>query len=141
MTEIVRRPGVDPGSGSPNVDAGPVADDERAGLDRSGRIGGGDLSRQPRWIAHDADLETLGRDDGAVERPHPDAGLDDRDRARIGDPLVGRQPPVHQPRDRDALGRDPLDIGVDADLAHEGAIGPRDRAGAQHDGIGPAIAV
>ena len=76
-----------------------------------------------------------------VEGDDRDAGLHHREDQRVGDAVAGVELAVHEALDRHLLDRRAIDVGVEADLAEEDAVGARHRAGAQRDRVGAAEAV
>ena len=77
---------------------------------------------------------------GGVERPDRHAGLDQREEQRVVEQVVATEPAVHEAVEHGRLGRRAVGVGVEADVAEEDAVGPRDRLLALGDGLGAAEA-
>ena len=77
----------------------------------------------------------------AVERPHGHAGLHHRDRQRVVEQRARAEAAGLQALERERLDRRAVDVGVEADVAEEHAVGPRHGALAQHHGLRAAEAV
>ncbi len=60
-----------------------------------------------------------GVDPVGVERPHRDAGLDQRDQQGVRHQVLGAELAVQQPRHRRLLAGDPGGVGIEPDLAEE----------------------
>ena len=103
----------------------------------------GDHERSGRQLARPA-LERLARRSGRAARGAPvdlvgvegaqgDAGLDDRDRERVVEQVLALEAALLHPVERQLLDRRQGLVGVEADVAEEDAVGPRDRLLAQRD--------
>ena len=76
-----------------------------------------------------------------VEGAQGDPGLDDRDVERVRGQAVAAEAAVFEPLEGQLLDRGAGAVGVEADLAVEDAVGPRDRPFAQVDRLGAVDAV
>ena len=76
-----------------------------------------------------------------VERPDGHPGFHHRDRQRVVEQRARAEAAGLQALERERLDRCAVDIGVEADVAEEHAVGPRHRALAQHHGLRAAEAV
>ena len=100
-----------------------------------------------------AGAEAVARD-ASSRIPRPPASTRSASSAHTGTPVsisaissassssVARaKPALQQPPHRGLLARDPVDVGVEPDLAEEGPVGVRDRLGAHRDHARAAVAV
>ncbi len=78
---------------------------------------------------------------GVVERPHRDAGLDERDEQGVLQRPARGEAALHQALERRGLDRRALRVGIEADVAEEDAVGVRDRLAAQRQRAGAVEAV
>ena len=76
-----------------------------------------------------------------VEGPQRDARLDDRDRQRVVEQALADEPAALHPLQRHRLDRGRLLVRVEADVAKEDAVRPRDRLVAELDRLGAREAV
>ena len=116
---------------------------QRAGLvrDHEGALGQGSrtaLERLPGLGLANADpaLDSVG-----VEGPKRDARLDDPDRERVVEQVLAHEASLLDPLQGDRLDRGLLLVRVEADVAVEDAIRPRNRLMAQVDRLRPREAV
>ena len=99
--------------------------------------------RGPEPLTGDArtDPEPGGVNEVGVERPHRHAGFDHRDQQRVVDQVDRAKAAVQQAQDRRLLARDPVGVGIEADLTKERAVCVRDRLSPHRHDACAAVAV
>jgi hypothetical protein len=116
-----------------------VGEDDRAGRQHErARVPGGVAEALARARQPEPDLaaDALG-----VEGRHGHPGLDDRDRQRVVHEAAAQEPARLHPLQRGLLGGGGAGVRVDADLAEEDPVGPRDGLLAQVDRLASGVAV
>ena len=163
-----RTPTAPPRRGSPGTPSTPTENSATRCVRAVARVPGRDSPNSSAWMQRAS--ATTSRPGGtpcsllaaaeplAVDRACGSRGRPDRPRsassAQTGTPVsisatrsasssapCERKPPWSSRDDRGLLAGDPVDVGVEPDLAEERAVGVRDRLGAHRDHAGAAVAV